>query len=124
MKTKEKFKLYIPVTRKVMYANTEKCEYHTTMLSAEKVEGVKLHLPPKELILEHLGIEKLKLQKDPNYKPIPLIIKLEKATFEQAQRDIKTKTGMSLQYIPLTISSHNLPICVMTEKEEKIQNEN
>ena len=124
MKTKEKFKLYVPVTRKLRYANTEKYEYHTTMLGAEKVEGVNLHLPPKELILEHLGIERLKLEKDPNYKPIPLIIRLEKAIFAKAQRDIKIKTGMELQYIPLTISSQNVPVCVMAEKEEEKQNEN
>lgn len=75
----KKQKMYIPVYTYKKYG--EKVLSNVTLVNANKIKELEEFIPSEEVLQTHLQIQKIKVQKDENYKPEPLYLTIKKSIF-------------------------------------------
>lgn len=116
----KKQRMYIPVIKDFLDPSKE--DYTTksiTLLNANKIEGLEKYLPETEALEVHMKIQRIKLQRDENYKPQPLYIPIERDIFNSLIEKIQAKNNQALKdCIPLVLQSQAIPICILVKKSE------
>lgn len=105
----KKEKMYIP-TITINKAGNKM----VTLISANKIKELEEFLPCREALETHMQIQHLMTQKDPEYKPQPLIIKVEREKFNKAIEKISAKNpNADSKCIPLVLQYPAIPICMI-----------
>lgn len=87
-----------------------------TLLSARNLHTMEDVLPPEEALRVHLLMERLKILKDKDYKPQPLMLKVAPEKFDSIVAEIKGKdTFYQSDAIYLIVQSGSLPVCVINK---------
>lgn len=118
MKSKQ-VKLYIPVLYERQVEGKEGyIEKKTTLLNASKIPILKDILPDEETLQVHMQIQKVKVMKDQNYKPIPFEICLESSIFTKIITEIKkvNKDFVTDKHVALFTAWPAFPICNIVRK--------
>lgn len=118
MKSKQA-KLYIPV----LYVRQVECkegytENKTTLLNASKIPILKDIVPDEETLQVHMQIQKIKVAKDANYKPVPFEICIESSIFTKIITEIKkvNKDFITDEHVALFTAWPAFPICNIVRK--------
>ena len=106
----KKAKLFIPT-----FNEKKVC----TLLSANKQKRLNEFLPSEEALVTHMQIQHLELKKNKSYKPVPLILRIEKEKFNSIFSNLllgshkldeaSAKNGC----IPLVTAWPAIPICLI-----------
>lgn len=104
-------KLYIQVT---------KPGKRFSAICANKVRRLKEYLPSEEILSTYLSIQKLKLEKDVNYKPKALSLQIERSIFNDIIFELRAKDkDVSIDNIPLMFQVPSIPVCIIFPKEDE-----
>lgn len=111
-------KLYIPVfSERQRWCNENLGKMEATLLNASKLPVIRDYLPNKEILVTHLLLQRLKLQKDKNYKPEPYIIQIERSIFMTILNEVKKRdAGTPEDHIALFTKYPGVPICLIFPK--------
>ena len=85
-------------------------------LTTKKMKTLAGILPTREVLWEHMKLERHLVETVENYQPKPFAISLEKEEIEVILKEIKGKARYELNHIYLLLQSSNLPIAVIAEK--------
>lgn len=109
----KKPKMYIPVYTYKKYG--EKMLSNVTLVNANKIKELEEFIPSEEVLQTHLQIQKIKVQKDENYKPEPLYLTIKKSIFNTIIEKVVFKGGQGVdrERIPLVFQYPALPICII-----------
>lgn len=108
----KKQKMYVPVVIDTIKGKK------VTLVSANKIKELEEVMPSQEALDKHITIQKIKLQKDKNYKPEPLYISIESDIFKEIIYKIRYKCKeFNEKQIPLVFQYPAIPICIIVSKE-------
>lgn len=118
---KNQIKLYIPVLYEKKVKGKEDSSYtSTTLLNASKIPILKDILPTKEMLVTHVQIEKIKYQKDNNYRPKAFEIQIEESKFNLIISEVKKKNRKaSGTHIALFAKYPGVPVALITKLSNK-----
>jgi hypothetical protein len=85
-------------------------------LSTKRMKTLKEHLPTREILIEHMKLERYLVETVKGYQPKPFAISLEKEEMIAILSEIKSKARYDLPHIYLLLQIKNLPIAVIAEK--------
>ena len=91
-----------------------------SFLSTKRMKSLKGKLPTKEVLQEHIKLERYLMGGNKEYTPEPFKVSLSKEELSEVLTEIRRKGKYELPHIYLLISSNSLPIAVISE----IVNEN
>lgn len=116
-------KMYIPIVNEtkdiVKFDSEGKPVYNktVTLLSANKIRRLVEYIPCEEVLKIHLEMEKLKIEKDKDYRPKPLYISLESSIFNDIISEIEGKNPKAPKdHIPLVFQYPAIPVCIIQSK--------
>ena len=90
-----------------------------TAINANKMGTLSPFLPDRRTLEMHVLNERTVMQLKDGYTPQPLFIKVETNELHLMLEEVKRKLkGFILDHIPLRLQTNNLPIVIITKKEE------
>lgn len=107
-------KLYIPVlNEKQRLYNEVSKQMKATLLNANKIPILRDIIPFEEALITHLQIQRIKLEKDKNYKPKPFVVTVEKSIFTGILNEMKKKNNNVEKsgHIALFGQYPGIPVC-------------
>lgn len=109
----KKAKLFVPT-----FNEQKKC----TLLSASKVKGLNEFIPSEEALITHMQIQHIKVKKEKDYKPKPLILQIESEKFNSIFCNLLSgarklsRIDAENSCIPLVTAWPAVPICLIYSK--------
>lgn len=115
MKSKQA-KLYIPIFKQVdKEGKQDSQEIKVTLLNAANIPHLKDILPDEETLITHMQIQRVKVEMDENYTPIPFEICIESSIFSEIIKVIQREDRLTNRnQIALFTSYLGIPITVIS----------
>lgn len=88
-------------------------------LSTKRMSSLKGKLPTKDVLFEHMKLERRLVDTVEGYSPKPFSVSVTKWEMNQIITEIKSKSRYELGHVFLLLKSNNLPIAVISELIEE-----
>lgn len=115
MKSKQA-KLYIPIFKQVAKEGVQDSqEAKVTLLNASNIPYLKDILPDEETLITHMQIQRVKVEMDEKYTPVPFEICIESSIFSEIIRVIQREDRLTNRnQIALFTAYPGIPIVIIS----------